>query len=718
MNKSPYFEANLSAKNFYDTNSTLTTIASRFIGENPASQYGFCAYSKKEFGCITKNKEFRGDLHDINFERIYPEAEVGQVAYAYAKVFSKDGGKQRRAMNPTCKTEVYVNGKMVKRSTGGEEINVNATPFEFVLEKGWNDILFRCEKTHLGFACLFATFAQNVSVPFSDFMDQSGFIYSELCPKDHRYAEGKMPTYTMDSSEDLLEWFPKNKWEKEDGTPFSRIFSDAKQNDWFVAKSNINVIIGEDAPVFSGEALSPVKIYIDGNQVYSTDKKDKYSFSIELSGGEHTVLVIAQKIDSKEWGTELKCTNAFESPCGIASYNWIYAGGFDEVKEEALADFDDMSRLLNTTSGKDYWYLDAPDMVVRPYQTESLFGKWTYPLGVTLFGIYKAGSYLGNKTMTDYVKTHTKYCADYYEYLLWDLKNYGHTLFLETLGTPVVLDYCGSMGSTSLASNSEVETVQKLAHAIKDVMSGKTESEIAVTPEGNFYRDEAHATIWADDMYMSLPFLSRYYKMTGDDAVMNEIADNIAGFKHYLYMEDKKYLGHVYSVTRKQLCNVPWSRGNGWCIFTLSEVLEHMPLDHPRRAEVMEFFNQLAEGYLELQDENGMWHQVLDAPESFEESSGTAMITYAFARAVRFGWVDGELKRRMTVSASRGWEALRSRCVDFKGNVYGVCCGSGFGFSTDYYARELYPVTNDTHGVGIVLLAGAEASLMLGGIAE
>lgn len=713
MKMTPYFETRLSSKNFYNTDETLIAIANRFIGENPAAPYGFCAYSKKEFGCIPKSKKLRADEHNIDLAKIYPEAKTGQVVYVYARVYSQKGGKQLRAINPTCKCEVYINGEMIHRTTADEEIKVSRTLFFFTLEKGWNDVVIRCERTHLGFGFLLS-YAPDTYTPFRDYEGQFGFLYSELCPKDHRYPEGKLPTCTMDSTEDLLEWFPKNKWESKTGTPFSRIFKDAAPGQWFVAKSKIHMIIGEDAPKFRGEAFSPLKIYIDEKEVYSNDRQGEFTFSVDLSGGEHSVLAVVQKAVSGEWGANIECIGALESPCGIAGHEWIYAGGFGEIKAENIADFGNMALLMNTTSGKDYWYLDGPDMVIRPCQTDSLFGKWNYPLGVTLLGIYKAGKYLNNKAMTEYAESHVKLCADFYEYVLWDRENYGHTLILDQISSLHCLDDCGSMGSTMLAADSKSENVKRVANAIKDLMDNR----IVRTPEHNFYRDEEHETIWADDMYMSLPFLSRYYKMTGDDAVMNEIADQIAGFKHYLYMEEKKYLGHVYSVTRKMLCGVPWSRGNGWCIFTLSEVLEYMPTDHPRRREVLDFFKELSEGYLKLQDENGMWHQVIDVPESFEESSGTAMMVYAFARAVRFGWVDGELKKRLTVSASRGWEALRSRCVDIKGNVYGVCCGSGFGFSTDYYARELHPVTNDTHGVGIVLLAGAETSLMLDGIAE
>ena len=46
--------------------------------------------------------------------------------------------------------------------------------------------------------------------------------------------------------------------------------------------------------------------------------------------------------------------------------------------------------------------------------------------------------------------------------------------------------------------------------------------------------------------------------------------------------------------------------------------------------------------------------------------------------------------------------------MDSHGNVYGVCRGSEFSFIPDYYKYELGWNLNDTHGTGIVMLAGIE----------
>lgn len=76
----------------------------------------------------------------------------------------------------------------------------------------------------------------------------------------------------------------------------------------------------------------------------------------------------------------------------------------------------------------------------------------------------------------------------------------------------------------------------------------------------------------------------------------------------------------------------PWGRGNGWVVFSMTELLEVLPEDHPKRNDLIEFLNTLCEGYLALQDDEGMWHQVLNDHESYPETSCTSMFIYAFSR--------------------------------------------------------------------------------------
>ncbi|MNJ37505.1 Unsaturated rhamnogalacturonyl hydrolase YteR [compost metagenome] len=171
---------------------------------------------------------------------------------------------------------------------------------------------------------------------------------------------------------------------------------------------------------------------------------------------------------------------------------------------------------------------------------------------------------------------------------------------------------------------------------------------------------------------------------------------------------------HVFDDKFGKPNGVPWGRGNGWVIFSLTELLTIMPLEHKLRPKLLEFYRELSEGYRKLQSANGMWHQVLTDVESYAEASCTAMFIYAFAHGVRHGWLE---EPDLFLEASvKGWEGLTETCIDKQGNVYGVCRGSGYSFNKLYYKEELDWQLNDTHGIGIVLLAGIEIAQLEAGL--
>ena len=65
-------------------------------------------------------------------------------------------------------------------------------------------------------------------------------------------------------------------------------------------------------------------------------------------------------------------------------------------------------------------------------------------------------------------------------------------------------------------------------------------------------------------------------------------------------------MSHVYDFKYDSKTNVPWGRGNGWVVFSMTELLEVLPEDHPKRNDLIDFLNTLCEGYLALQDDEGM----------------------------------------------------------------------------------------------------------------
>jgi unsaturated rhamnogalacturonyl hydrolase len=259
----------------------------------------------------------------------------------------------------------------------------------------------------------------------------------------------------------------------------------------------------------------------------------------------------------------------------------------------------------------------------------------------------------------------------------------------------------GCLPSCCTGEKSFLKVIEKIADYIANRQIRKE--------DGAFCRGDE--TIWVDDLYMGNQFLAKYYNLTGKRSYIDDAARQFLLYKKYLYMPEYGVMSHIYDLKYNTPTFVPWGRGNGWALFSLSEVLESLPESHNDYMQLLGFYKELCEGCLKLQGKNGLWHQVLTDPESYEETSCTAMFTYAFAKGVRFGWLDDT--ERYVGSIYKALEGLMTISIDCKGNVYGVCRGSNFSYSEQYYKKDLLWVTNDTHGIGIVLLAADETIKMI-----
>ena len=152
-------------------------------------------------------------------------------------------------------------------------------------------------------------------------------------------------------------------------------------------------------------------------------------------------------------------------------------------------------------------------------------------------------------------------------------------------------------------------------------------------------------------------------------------------------------------------------------VFSLSELLIREKLDVPMREELVSYFHDLCEGYLELQDEDGLWHQILDERDTYQETSAAAMFICAMSRGICYRLLPEKRTADFAESVFRAWNGLIKRAIDRNGNLYGVCQGSGWSYEREYY-RALNWNFNDTHGIGIVMLAGVETDRLKYYLAE
>lgn len=210
--------------------------------------------------------------------------------------------------------------------------------------------------------------------------------------------------------------------------------------------------------------------------------------------------------------------------------------------------------------------------------------------------------------------------------------------------------------------------------------------------------------MWADDLYMSCPFLVRMGRLTGDDEWYRKAQSQIRGFKKRLYMEEEHLFSHIYFTGRRAANRIPWGRGNGWVVWTLTEFLMYAD-GYIDVSEEKKLFYDMAHSIRSLQDESGLWRQVLNRREegSYPETSCTGMFLLAFTRGVKYGWLEKDFLDCM----EKAWNGLLVHSIDGEGNVYGVCMGSGCAMEAEYY-YTIPTIKNDDHGTGVILAAGAE----------
>lgn len=678
----------------------LKIIAERYIGENPAQHFRFRAYRSDGF---LPDAEGRYSF-DLN-ER-FPEAEMGQYSLIAAVINEKTAETLTVKLSCFSKTELYLNGEKVWSSSTMDELDAEKViPVALHCTKGRNDLVLLCKKTGTGFGCRLSAaepFWRWIPfyAPFSGRSGQGGFV----CSYPFALGEAAAETIDFSAAEEAsgIKWSPDSeKGAVSDPYALEEVFGHA-DGKWACMWTRLVQRYPGKKTVHL--ELSGAECFIDGEAV---------STAAELSSGEHDVLIVSQCPAGREWeigfAARYDCgTPEMKNPgiCGCTG-EYIYLGLLSEKPEFTRPE---LHRLYGENE-KCYWRVNRYT-AVRPYLEESCFGKFSYPLGVTLYGLTQTGRILGRADIIEYVKSHIRECVSMHEYSLWDRETFGYPEINNQIVTLGCLDSCGSFGSAMMEAFKDGmdQSVRKTADIIADYM----EHGQARLDDGAFYRPKGvHPTMWADDQYMSIPFLCRYARAAGDTACIEDAVRQVLLFRKHLYIPEKKVMSHVLDFTIGKPTMIPWGRGNGWTLFSISELLEYLPEDHENRAELLEYFKELCEGYLALQGSRGLWHQVLTMPDTYEEASCTAMFIYSFCRAVRFGWVGEELAERLFAAAVKGWDGLQSHAIDKFGNIYGICKGSLYSYDSDYYKNILGWSKNDTHGTGIVLLAGIELSKLM-----
>lgn len=176
---------------------------------------------------------------------------------------------------------------------------------------------------------------------------------------------------------------------------------------------------------------------------------------------------------------------------------------------------------------------------------------------------------------------------------------------------------------------------------------------------------------WCDALYMAPAVFTRLYVLTGEKKYLKFAhKEYLACYEHlydkeeHLFFRDGKYLDQKNAEGKK----VFWSRGNGWVLAGLAEILKTLPEnDRKYRPFYEQLFREMSAKIASLQGEDGYWRSDLLSPSIYPmpETSGTGLFTYAMLYGINAGILDTDTYLPVV---KKGWEAM-VKAVDTEGKV-------------------------------------------------
>jgi rhamnogalacturonyl hydrolase YesR len=181
--------------------------------------------------------------------------------------------------------------------------------------------------------------------------------------------------------------------------------------------------------------------------------------------------------------------------------------------------------------------------------------------------------------------------------------------------------------------------------------------------DGTLYHVVDAPEMWVDSLYMAPPFLA----VAGQPA---EALRQIEGFKRRLWHPDQKLYAHIWDEGRGAFKRAAhWGVGNGWAAAGITRVIRNLPAAWVTEKQALAAHaREIVDGCLAHQRPDGLFHDVVDEPDTFVETNLAQMLAYTLYRGVGGGWLPASYR----AAADRLRAAAHTK-VDAEGYVQGVC---------------------------------------------
>lgn len=633
--------------------------------------------------------------YTIYLDKCYPNAEDGDCVYVSSVINASSECEAVISVSPGVR--VWLNGEELFGECGGRIFTGKANKvnelyqIRCVLADGKNSLIIKKVKQNGSFnvdvCCSFYLYPHRWSEDY--LYNIRAQLPIENCESMEGFAVSGLVGSLMTDDLELACNYEFPKFKAYGGEfDFYRLYPEAAEKQesaayiYSCAKADTKVKI---------TGLSPYIVRVNGNET-ETDSED----CIRLNKDD---IIVIKVIKEKTWSIRLEADEKMLLPeIEAGDEEWLCAGPFYGGDEFSPEDAVQLAKpYLNSEGERIFWRFNSENLWLRLYMDSSFFGQWFYAIMVGLFGIKECARLIDDRNARNYYLDSVNIMADYFIYAGYDFSRFGSA---HIISRSVKLDTWDDIGTAGmcLCDAYELTSEPKFIEVIT-ALAEKIDY-IPFFDDGTFYRGK---TMWADDFYMSVSFLTRLYRTMREKKYADLILAQIRGYRKRLWMPEEKLFSHIYFPEEKLASGVPWGRGNGWVMTALSEILIYCSDNRQIFDEALALYQDFADGVAANMDECGMWRQVLNRRDSYIETSCSAMFALSLARGVNNDWLD----LSYADIAMKAWTALLDRAVDKKGNVYGVCLGSGCHMQAEYYFN-IPTHKNDDHGTGIILAAGCE----------
>lgn len=231
----------------------------------------------------------------------------------------------------------------------------------------------------------------------------------------------------------------------------------------------------------------------------------------------------------------------------------------------------------------------------------------------------------------------------------------------------------------------------------RDLALVRKAADYGFDPQGSPRESMPFHSEMSDSIFMGCAPLAEAAALTGEARYAAQCLAHLRFMQRHCLRDDGIY-------RHSPLHESAWGRGNGFAALGLTLSLSVLPETAPEHEAFLTDYRAHLTALRPHQDATGMWHQLIDRPESYREFTSTCMITFAILRGLRRGWL---APAEWEPVATRAWTALQSR-IGPDGRLVDVCTGTGKMKSRrDYYDRDAL-LGPDDRGGAMALLVSTE----------